>query len=339
VLAACFQIIRPFISPVIWGIIISVTLYPVYEKINVRLGDRRKLTATVMTLVLLAVIILPAIQLTVTSADSLNALNAKLAKEGLSLPPPPEGVGEWPVIGASVKAFWQNAAINLEATVAPFKPQIVTAAKWILSTFLGVAGGVLMFAVSLVIAGILMASAKSGGMMSRRVFVRLAGAHGEEMAAITIQTIRGVVKGVIGVSIIQSLLAGLGFAVAGIPAAGMWAFLCLVLAIIQIGVGPVVIVVLIYAFSAMGKVPAILLTIWSVLVMVSDGPMKAVLLGRGAAVPMVVIFIGSIGGFMAIGFLGLFIGAVVLSVGYKLFAAWMEAAGQTSVGEGAVTPE
>lgn len=97
---------------------------------------------------------------------------------------------------------------------------------------------------------------------------------------------------------------------------------------------------IIYAFSTMGsKMSAILLTIWSVLVMISDGPMKAVLLGRGAAVPMLVIFLGSLGGFMAIGFLGLFIGAVVLSVGYKLFAAWIEAANQASAGEDAAAPE
>ena len=323
-IAWCFQILRPFTSPVIWGAIIAVTLLPVFEKINTKLGDRRKLTATIITLGSLILIILPSIQLTVSSVDSLYTLSEKLQGEDLELPSPPEGIGDWPVIGESAENLWQSATVNLEATVVKFKPQVVGFAKWLLKTFLGIAAGLFMFAISIIIAGIFMASAKSGGTMAKRLVVRVAGGHGEEIVGITVQTIRSVVKGIIGVSIIQALLAGLGFAMAGIPAAGLWAFLCLVLAIIQIGVAPVVLLVIIYAFYTMGKMSAVLLTVWLVLVAASDGPMKAVIFGRGASVPMLVIFLGAIGGFIAIGFLGLFIGAVVLSVGYKLFEAWLQ---------------
>ena len=323
-LAWCFQILRPFISPVIWGIIIAVTLLPVYEKINARLGDRRKLTAVIITLLALLVIILPCIQLTVSSADSLHALSGKLVDTKFKLPPPPERIGEWPVIGETVESIWKNAAVSLQSTLMKFQPEIVGFFKWLLNTFLGMAGGILMFAISIIIAGVLMASAKSGGTMARRLLVRVAGTHGEAIVDITVQTIRSVVKGIIGVSFLQAILAGLGFAIAGIPAAGLWAFVCLVAAIVQIGVGPVVLVVIVYAFYTMSKVSAVLLTIWLVLVTVSDGPMKAVIFGRGAKVPMLVIFLGAIGGFIAIGFLGLFIGAVVLSVGYKLFEAWLQ---------------
>jgi predicted PurR-regulated permease PerM len=320
----CFQILRPFISPVIWGTIIAVTLLPVFEKINTRLGDRRKVTAAVMTLGSLMVIILPSIQLTVSSVDSLYVLSEKLQGEALRLPPPPEGIGDWPVIGESAEKLWQSTTQNLESTLVKFQPQIVGFAKWLLKNFFGIVAGLFMFAIAIIIAGVLMASAKSGGMMSKRLVVRMAGDHGEEIVGITVQTIRSVVKGIIGVSIIQALLAGLGFAVAGIPAAGLWAFVCLVLAIIQIGIGPVVLLVIIFAFYTMAKTPAVLLTIWLVLVTASDGPMKAVIFGRSASVPMLVIFLGAIGGFIAIGFLGLFIGAVVLSVGYKLFEAWLQ---------------
>ncbi len=338
--AWCFQILRPFIMPVIWGGIIAVTLLPVYEKINTRLGDRRKITALMLTMAALMLIILPSIQLAVSSADSLHTLSTKLEGADLTVPPPPEGIGDWPIIGESAENLWKDAMVNLETTIVKFQPQIVGLAKWLLNTFLGIAGGLLMFAISIIISGVLMASAKSGGTMARRVAVKLAGEHGEEIVSITVQTIRSVVKGIIGVSIIQALLAGLGFAVAGIPAAGLWAFLCLVLAIIQIGIGPVVLVVIIYAFYTMGKVSAVLLTVWLVVVTASDGPMKAVIFGRSASVPMLVIFLGAIGGFIAIGFLGLFIGAVVLSVGYKLFEAWLqESAGKASVFEAADMPE
>jgi predicted PurR-regulated permease PerM len=133
-----------------------------------------------------------------------------------------------------------------------------------------------------------------------------------------------IVWGIIGVSIIQALLACLGFAVAGIPATGLWALLCLILAIIQIGIGPVIIPVIIYVFSKMSTLTAVMLTVWLVLLAIADGPLKAVLMGRGASVPMLVIFLGAIGGFISFGFLGLFIGAVILSLVYKLLEVWLQ---------------
>jgi predicted PurR-regulated permease PerM len=211
----------------------------------------------------------------------------------------------------------------LEATLQRYQPQVTASVKWLLSTFVGTLLGVLMFAVSIVIAGILMATAYSGGQMARQLLVRLVGERGSDFADISEQTIRGVVKGILGVAVIQALLAGLGFWIAGIPEAGVWAFLCLVLAIVQIGIGPVVLGVIIYAFSDMGTLPAVILTVYLIVVAIGDGPLKAVLLGKGVAVPMAVIFLGAIGGFIWIGFLGLFLGAVILSLSYKLFDAWM----------------
>ena len=323
-LAWCFQILRPFISPVIWGIIIAVAIYPAYEKLNAKLGDRRKLTSAVMILSALLIIILPGIQLAVSSVDTIKTLSTKLEEKGLKVPPPPERVGNWPVIGKSVKNLWQMAFDNLEATLMKFESQMIEFAKWLLKTVLGAAVGILMFAISLVIAGVLLASAKSGGQMTKKLFVRLAGEHGAEFAEISVKTVRSVVKGIIGVSLLQSILAGLGVAAAGIPGAGLWAFLCLCLAIIQIGIGPVIIPVIIYAFLKMSTLTAVILTVWLVLVALSDGPFKAILLGRGASVPILVIFLGAIGGFISFGFLGLFIGAVILSVGYKLLELWLQ---------------
>jgi predicted PurR-regulated permease PerM len=323
-LAWCFQIIKPFISPVIWGIIIAITLYPLFQALNRRLNDRRKLTAIIITLSALLLIILPSIHLGVSSVDSIKALNEKLEANELKIPPPPQGIGDWPVIGESVANIWQKASINLEATLMKFEPQVKAFGKWLLKTVFGTVVGLLMFAISLIIAGILMASANRGGQMANNLFLRLAGERGAEFADISSKTVRSVVKGIIGVSIIQSLLAGIGFAVAGIPAAALWALLCLFLAIIQIGIGPVVILVIIYAFSNMSTAAAVILTIWLVLVGIADGPMKAVLMGRGAPVPTLIIFLGAIGGFISAGFLGLFIGAVILSVGYKLLEAWMQ---------------
>lgn len=218
---------------------------------------------------------------------------------------------------------WKQASVNLEATLQRYQSQVTATVKWLLSTAVDTVLGVLMFAVSIIVAGILMATSHSGGEMARHLFVRLVGERGDEFVDISEQTIRGVVKGILGVAVIQALLAGAGFWIAGIPGAGIWAFLCLVLAIVQIGIGPVVLGVIIYAFSNMSTLPAVILTVYLVVVAIGDGPLKAIFLGKGAAVPMAVIFLGAIGGFIWIGFLGLFIGAVVLSLTYKLFDAWM----------------
>ena len=185
---------------------------------------------------------------------------------------------------------WKQASVNLEATLQRYQDQVTASVKWLLSTAVDTLIGVLMFAVSIVIAGILMATARSGGEIARHLFVRLVGERGADFADISEQTIRGVVKGIIGVAVIQALLAGLGFWIARIPGAGVWAFLCLVLAIVQIGIGPVVLGVIIYAFSNMTTLTAVILTVYLIVVAISDGPMKAILLGKGAAVPMAVIF-------------------------------------------------
>jgi predicted PurR-regulated permease PerM len=168
----------------------------------------------------------------------------------------------------------------------------------------------------------------------RDLFIRLAGRRGAEFADDAKVTVRNVVKGILGVAIIQALLAGVGFVVTGVPAAGLWAFLCLLLAIIQIGIAPIAIPVIIYMFYKASTLPAIILAVWLILVMLSDNFLKPLLLGRGAPVPMPVIFLGTIGGFISMGFLGLFIGALILSIGYKLFETWL-----TPEGESETSPE
>jgi predicted PurR-regulated permease PerM len=189
---------------------------------------------------------------------------------------------------------------------------------------MGTTMGLLQFTLSIIIAGILMANAKGGGNFIRELFVSLAGERGNDFADISNVTIRNVVKGILGVAIIQGLLAGAGFMVAGVPVAGVWAFLCVFLAIIQIGIAPVALPVIIYMFYRADTLTAGLLAVWLILVMLSDNFLKPILLGRGAPVPMLVIFLGSIGGFISMGFIGLFVGAVILSLGFKLFQAWLE---------------
>ena len=161
------------------------------------------------------------------------------------------------------------------------------------------------------------------GKAATEIFVRLAGKNGEQFASTTVTTVRSVVKGILGVAVIQAAMAGLGFFVAGVPYAGVWTVACLFFAIIQVGAGPVAIPIMIYMFTATDTLTAVLLAIWLVITLISDNILKPLLLGRGAPAPMLVVFLGAIGGFITSGFLGLFLGAVILTIGYKLFMTWL----------------
>ena len=325
----CFLILRPFVSLVVWGIIIAVAVYPLHIRLAAILGNRPRPAAAIMTIAALLIIILPGIKLADSTLAGAKALNERLQIESVRIPPPPDGVANWPLIGPTVNKAWRQASDNLTSTMTRFAPQFKAFGKWLLRVALDSGIGLLLFALSIIIAGILLSTAEGGERATRVLFVRLAGRRGAEFADDAKATVRNVVKGILGVAVIQALLAGIGFTVANVPAAGLWAFLCLILAIVQIGIAPVAVPIIIFMFYKASTLTAVLLTVWLVLVMFSDNVLKPILLGRGAPVPMPVIFLGTIGGFMSMGFLGLFVGAVILSVGYKLFEAWLAAEEET----------
>jgi predicted PurR-regulated permease PerM len=320
----CFQILRPFISLVIWGGILAIAFYPVCRKLREFLGDRNKVAATIITVVMLLGIILPSVRMVGSLVDGVKYINGRIQSSEMRMPPPPDGIENWPFIGKSLQEEWYDASENLQATLIRFQPQVKTMSLRLLRSAMGTVLGLLQFALSIIIAGIFMANAKGSGDMARDLFVRLAGERGADFADISAKTVRTVVKGILGVAIIQSLLAGTGFVAAGVPGAGLWAFVCLLLAIVQIGIFPVVIPVIIYMFSTASTLTAGLLTAWLILVSLVDNFLKPILLGRGAPVPMLVVFLGAIGGFLSMGFIGLFVGAVILSLGFKLFRVWLE---------------
>ncbi len=323
-IAWCFQILRPFITPVIWGAIIAIAFYPACRKLRDLLGGRIKMAAAILTIITLLLIILPSIKMVGSLVDGMTYLNGKIQSGEIKVPPPPDNIDSWPVIGKPLKNRWHEASVNLKTTLARYVPQLKAVSLKLLELAMNTTLGILQITLSIIIAGVLMANAKESGTLVRNLFVSLAGERGSDFADISTITIRNVVKGILGVAIIQGLLAGLGFMIAGVPGAGIWAFLCLFLAIIQIGVAPVAIPVIIYMFYRADTLTAVLLMIWLVFVMLSDNFLKPILLGHGAPVPMLVIFLGSIGGFLSMGFIGLFIGAVILSLSFKLFREWLK---------------
>lgn len=281
-----------------------------------------------LTLVLLSVIIIPSTLVTESLYEGVSYLTKTYQAGKPLIPPPGETTANWPSFARPILDIWQHASDNLQETVLQYSEQVTTVGTWLLSALAGVGKGILQFNISIIIAGFILAYSENLKIVSNKIFQKLAGAHGGHFATVTVQTIQNVVKGFLGVAIIQSVMAGLGFFIAGVPFAGLWAVACLILAIVQIGVGPIVIPIAIYMFAVSDSTTAVLLSIWFVIIMISDNILKPILLGKNAPVPMPVVFIGSIGGFIFSGFLGLFLGAVVLTIGYKLFQTWLETENQ-----------
>jgi predicted PurR-regulated permease PerM len=241
------------------------------------------------------------------------------------IPPPPASVETWPVIGIPLKDAWSLASTNITTALRSFAPEIKAVVPGLLSVSAGLSLTVLQFALSIVVAGILLANAKGAAGSAHSLANRIFGDRGSEFERLASSTIRSVTTGIVGVALIQSLLAAVGFLVAGLPGAGLWAVVFLIAAVLQMG-ALVLIPAVIYMFAISSVTKSLIFTVWCVFVALLDNVLKPILLGRGVAVPIAVVFLGAIGGFVVMGIIGLFVGAIVLSVGYKLFIAWLDRA-------------
>jgi predicted PurR-regulated permease PerM len=320
----CFQIGRPFIGTIAWGIIIAVAIHPTYERLKSALGGRGRLAATLITLLALIILLVPTYMLSGSLIGTVQEYSTNLDQGTLSIPPPSESVRSWPVIGEPLYKFWSDGANNPGSALSKIAPQLKKLGIGLLSTAAQVGVGILMFVVSIIIAGVLLANDAGGLQVARALATRLAGEDGAKSVELAGATVRSVALGILGVALIQSVLAGLGCLVVGVPGAGLWALLVLILAVIQL---PTIIVlgpIIVYVFYTASTTTAVVFAIWSLLVGISDAFLKPLLMGRGVDVPMLVIFIGAIGGFMASGIIGLFVGAIILALGYKLFLLWLK---------------
>ncbi len=319
----CLQIMYPFVVPMVWGIVIAVAIYPLYLKLRGAMGGKDGLAAAVLALFGLALLLLPTWSLGGSLVDSVKHLSAGLEKGTLTIPPPPDSVVGWPLIGESLSNSWSLASTNLEEALEKFEPQVKAAAAWLAGALGGVAAGVLQFVISIIIAGALLANAEGGKRVSCAIASRLVGDHGPGFVSVSAATVRSVAQGVLGVAIIQAMLAAVGLVVVGVPGAGLWALLVLLLAVMQLPPFLILLPIMIYVFSVESTTVATIFAVWSIFVSISDSFLKPMLLGRGVDVPMFVILIGAIGGMLVSGIVGLFVGAVILSLGYKLFLAWL----------------
>jgi predicted PurR-regulated permease PerM len=318
-----FYLVRPFVTILVWALVLAVALNPTFVMLARLLSGRPKLAAAILTAINLAVVIGPAAWLGLGAVDGIKEFGAELATGELVVPSPPKAIQSWPLVGTQLYEFWDQASTNLRSVLHQIAPYL----KPFAGTLLGFAGdagvGTIKFLLSVAVAGFVF---PYGGQLvagGRGFLSRIVPDHSEHFLDLAGATIRAVSQGVIGIAVIQALLAGIGFKLAGIPIAGLLAFLVLLLSIVQIGAAIIMFPVMIWIWTDKDVTTALLLTLFLGAVSILDNILKPMVMGRGLTTPTLVILIGVIGGTLGHGIIGLFIGPIILSVTWELAVAWI----------------
>ena len=322
----CFQVFSPFLSLMTWALILAVTLYPLHQSVAAKIGGRQGLAATLLVLLGIVVVVVPTAALMNSLGDSVHRLINDVRNNTLQVPPPREGVAEWPLVGEWVHGLWMKAHTDLPALVQSMQPKIGNLATAALGFVAGIGGGLLQFLASLAVAGIMMAFGEGGERAIRSIFERIViGKRGAEFVDLSTATIRAVAKGVLGVAFVQAIIVGICLLIAGIPWAGVLTVIVLVLAIAQVPALIATLPAIGYLWSSgnYGTGAAILYTVLLVVSGMVDNVLKPLMLGRGVDAPMPVILLGALGGMAAAGILGMFVGATLLALGYQIFIGWV----------------
>ena len=322
----CLLIVAPFLGIVAWAAIIAIAADGPFEKLCRVMGDRRGLASVLAVVGALLLLIVPAVMLSETLISGAQNFAEQLNSGKVHVPPPDPSVADWPIVGDRVYEVWNLASSNLAALLDRAGPQLQTVSRGLLQAAGSAGAGMLQMIGSILIAGFMLARSEGRRKAVVRFATRMAGEErGAELAELTNATIRSVVNGILGVALVQAMLAGLGFVVADVPGAGLWALLVLVAAVVQLPVVLVLVPPVAIAFSSLSGVALGLLIVWCLFVALIDNVLKPLLFGRGVEVPSLVIFMGAIGGMLTMGIIGLFLGAVVLALGFALFTAWLSA--------------
>jgi len=318
-------VLRPFLPSLIWAVTIVVATWPVMLRVQAYLGGRRALAVVAMTFALLLVFIVPILLAVVTIAENADRITDWLKTlAAMQVPPPPDWVASLPVVGERVAAVWQQVAVEgyseLAARLAPYAKDV---GKWIVG-HAGSAGAVfIQLLLTVILTAILFSGGEYAAERVRRFGRRLAGARGESSVILAGQAIRGVALGVVVTALVQSILAGIGVAIAGVPFPAVLTALMFMLSIAQIGPVPVLALSVGWLYWQGETSWAVALLVWTIVVGGMDNVVRPILIRRGADLPLLLIFAGVIGGLLAYGVVGIFIGPVVLAVAYKLLEAWL----------------
>jgi predicted PurR-regulated permease PerM len=314
-------LIRPFLTIIVWSTIIAVALYPIFDWLSAKLYGHRALAAIAITVFTFFVMLGPATWLALSLAETVRMLVARLGDGTLAIPAPSEAVKAWPLIGEKTYEIWQLASTNLRAVVIEAAPHLKPLGTGLLNAAGSVGINLFKFTVALVISGFLLIPGPSMIHSIKNLLGHVAAGRGEEFVDLAGATIRNVSRGIIGIAILQALLAGIGLLFAGVPAAGLFSFLVLLFGIIQIGPSVILVPLIIWSWFAMDTTTAVLFTLYMVPVNLLDNILRP-LVAKGLTTPMPVILIGVLGGTLVHGMIGLFVGPIVLSIAWQLLVVW-----------------
>lgn len=318
-----WEITAPFLTIMLWSAILSTALYPFFEWLAHVIGSRR-VAAAALTILCLMIVIGPVTWLGFGLATGVEYVAKELDAGNVSIPQPRETIKNWPIIGERLHRLWSVAAIDIKATLIELLPRLKPFGARLLDLAEYGFLGLLKFLVSIAIAGFLFSPGPALVQKLGTILDRVARPRGRQMIPIVGATIRNVSRGVIGIALLQAVLAGVGFLAASMRGAGVLAFLTLALSIIQIGPGLLFLPIIFWSWTSMAATNALIFTIYMVFVGLIDNLLRPLVIARGISTPMPVILIGVIGGTIAYGIVGLFFGPIVLSVAWALAVAWMQ---------------
>jgi predicted PurR-regulated permease PerM len=324
-IAACFWILRPFLPALIWATTLVVATWPVMLRVQHRLWNRRGLAVAIMTLALLLVFVVPfwlAITTIIDNFDRVVEWGTSL--KSFKLPPPPEWLATIPLFGERTAQFWESiAASGIEPLVARAAPYAGDAASWFVAALGGLGIVFVQFLLTMAIAATLYAGGERAAGIAQRFGYRLAGERGEQSVRLAGQAIRSVALGVVVTAVLQSVLGGIGIALAGVPFAAVLTAFMFMLCIAQLGPLPVLVPVVIWLYWSGASGWGTFVLVWTIIVGSLDSVLRPLLISKGAHLPLVLLLAGVIGGLIAFGLVGIFLGPVVLAVGYTLLQSWM----------------
>ncbi len=318
-------VLAPFFGAFLWAVILAVSSWPLFLRLSDWLGGRSGLSAFLISLLFSLILLVPFIAVTVSASEQVpQAVQfvRKVYVEGF--PPPPVSVASWPLIGQKLYASWIEVAAEGSEALVRFRPQIEAAIRWVVSRAGSLGLSILEFALAIIVAGILLANAEAAMAWLRAILERIVGVRGIEALGVAERTIRSVTNGVVGTALVQGGLATVGYAIVGLPGTAVLGFLSFLLAMMQISPAPIWIPAVIWLAVTGQTGWAIFLGVWGMFpVNTIDNFLRPYLIGKGTSLPLVLIFAGVLGGLLAWGFIGIFVGAVLLAVIYDLSKAWV----------------
>jgi predicted PurR-regulated permease PerM len=323
---ASLWVLQPFLPALVWATMVVIATWPLMRAVEARLWGKRSLAVVVMTVLFLLVFILPlwsAVSVILEHTDEMVAISKSVG--AFRIPPPPEWLSHVPLAGARITEYWADiAASSPDAITDRLLPYARVAGTWLVGHAGGFGKMLLHFLLTLIATIVLYSSGEKAGAAVLRFSRRLAGERGENAAILAGKAIRAVALGVVVTAIVQSTLAGVGLWVAGVPYAGFLTAVTFVLCIAQLGPSLVLFPAVGWLYWRGDFVTATILLVWSIVVAFLDNVLRPWLIKRGADLPLLLILVGVIGGLLAFGVIGLFVGPVILAVTYTLLSAWMD---------------